>query len=201
MEGVKWQQLPYWQRYIGYWHWYSTSGTDGLVLAGTAMSGIWYQWLVPKKSNSWILFWLRLSEKCLSQNCESQGARQYFRCLDKWCLNITISIWPICQCVTNTQNLSETEFETFSVSNFFPILNLILFLIPNLTDRESGTFSKPNLFDTESDKYLPFKKWKSIETERFWNRNVTQNTQNLTETKYEPFSRYQIFTIPNPILF
>ena len=29
----------------------------------------------------------------------------------------------------------------------------------------------------------PWKKWKSFKTEKFWNQNLTQNTQNLNETE------------------
>ena len=58
------------------------------------------------------------------------------------------------------------------IRNFFPILIPILFLIPN--------FSIPNP--------KPSKKWKSFETEKFRNRNITQNTQNMNQTESKTFS-------------
>ena len=50
----------------------------------------------------------------------------------------------------DTQNLNETESETFSRYQFFPIPNPILFSIPNFFDAESNSFlilnfSIPNL--------------------------------------------------------
>ena len=83
----------------------------------------------------------------------------------------------------DTQNLNKTKSDTFFRSKFCPIPNSILFLyqlflIPNLTlfqyqilrYRIQYSFwcqicSIPNL------KW--FKKWKSFETEKFQNRNVT----------------------------
>ena len=42
----------------------------------------------------------------------------------------------------DTQNLNETESETFSDTKFFPIPNPILFSIPNFFDTESDIIQK-----------------------------------------------------------
>ena len=46
----------------------------------------------------------------------------------------------------NTQNLNETESETFFRYQIFPIPNPILFSIPNFFDTESDTFFETNFF-------------------------------------------------------
>ena len=59
----------------------------------------------------------------------------------------------------------------------------------NLNKTESQTFFRYQIFPIPNPK--PPKKWKSFETKTFWKRNITQNTQNLNESKSE------IFLIPN----
>ena len=71
------------------------------------------------------------------------------------------------------------------IRNFFPI--------PNFSDTESDTFSDTKYFQYRIRYFFryqifsipnpkPSKKWKSFETEKFRNRNITQNTQNLNQT-------------------
>jgi len=93
----------------------------------------------------------------------------------------------------DTQNLNETESETFFRYriryffryHFFPIPKLILFSIPKFSDTESETTKK---------------------MEKFRNREVSKPKRHLNYPKSEQnliqnFFRYQIFSIPNPILF
>merc|ERR1712192_139140 len=90
-----------------------------------------------------------------------------------------INMWSGKAVCDDTQNLNKTESKTFFRYQIFPIPNPILFPIPNIFNTESDTF-----FDTKFFRYrirnYP-KNGKSFETEKFQNRNITQNTQNLKE--------------------
>ena len=84
---------------------------------------------------------------------------------------VLVDIISVCD---DTQNLNETESETFFRYQIFPIPNPILFPIPNIFDTESDTFfvtkffryrirnhqkngkvSKPRSFETETSPKIP----------------------------------------------
>ena len=69
----------------------------------------------------------------------------------------------------DTQNLNETKSETLFQYQIFPTPNPILFSIPNFFDTNTKSMLNPK----------PSKKWEGFEIEKFRNRNVTQNIQNL----------------------
>ena len=91
-------------------------------------------------------------------------------------------------------------------------LNRNFFLIPNFDYTKSETFFNTKFFwyriryfflyqFSSIPNPIPSIKWNSFETEKFWNRNLTQRTQNLSKNGNWNFLRYKILTIPNLILF
>ena len=139
----------------------------------------------------------------------------------------------------DTQNLNETESETFFRYQILPIPNPILFPIPNIFNTESDTFfdtkffryrirnhlkngkvSKPRSFETETSPKIP-KIWtkpnRTVSMYHqciFWDCFALQKLRILLlevisvwrypkseRNRIRNFFRYQIFPIPNPILF
>ena len=114
------------------------------------------------------------------------GEHMYFKAINK-------HTWYLAVC-DDTQNLNETESETFFRYQIFSIPNPILFPIPiffryryryffryqNFSKPIPILFSIPEFFETESDT--------CFDTKNFRNR-------------YRYFFRYQIFSKPIPIFF
>ena len=62
----------------------------------------------------------------------------------------------------DNQNPDETESEVRFLYQIFPILNPLLFPIPNFFDTVSDTYFETKFFGTESETFL---KWKCFETD------------------------------------
>ena len=95
---------------------------------------------------------------------------------------------PVCD---DTQNLNQTESETFLRYQIFPIPNPKLFSIHNFFDTEPDTFFDTKFCDTESEILL--KNGKVSKPRSFENK--------FFRYRIRYFFRYQIFMILNPILF